>query len=278
MNRQIAPFVLTVAASLATGVSGHLNAAPANEARVTHVKNQVQLQDANNAPRRALVDGTVPEETIVRTGDGSRGELTFFDETVVRLASHTAFDFNRGTRGLNLREGAVLIQAPKGARSATIRAGNIAAAVAGTTVMIEYHPDVYKVLVLEGTGRLYRPGHLGDSILVTPGQMVIGNPDSAISEPVDVDIDRFLKTSGFIKDFPPLPGEKSIVAESRKQQHEKSSKTLVGTNMVIFGGGTQVSVADQERPDAVDHKTAALAMPRRVPSLSPNAAPALPQN
>jgi hypothetical protein len=278
MNRQIAPFVLTVAASLATGVSGHLNAAPTNEARVTHVKNQVQLQGANNAPRRALVDSTVPEETIVRTGDGSRGELTFSDETVVRLASHTAFDFNRGTRGLNLREGAVLIQTPRGARGATIRAGNIAAAVAGTTVMIEYHPDVYKVLVLEGTGRLYRPGHLGDSILVTPGQMVIGNPDSAISEPVDVDIDRFLKTSGFVKDFPPLPGEKSILAESRKQQHEKSSKTLVGTNMVIFGGGTQVSVADQERPDAVDHKTAALAMPRRVPSLSPNAAPALPQN
>jgi len=68
---------------------------------------------------------------------------------------------------------------------------------------------------LEGTGRLYRPGHLGDSILVGPGQMVIGNPDAAISEPVDVDIDRFLKTSRFITDFPPLRSEKSIVQRAR---------------------------------------------------------------
>jgi FecR-like protein len=277
MNRQLALVVfITITASLATWFPGQLNAASTNEARVTGVKNDVQLEDSKNAARRASVNDIVHEETAMRTGNGSRGELIFSDETVVRLGAHTAFDFNHGTRGLNLKEGAVLIQAPKGARGATIRAGNVAAAVAGTTVMIEYHPGVYKLLVLEGTGRLYRPGHLGDSILVAPGQMVIGNPDAAISEPVDVDIDRFLKTSRFITDFPPLRSEKSIVAESQKQQREKSNKTLVGTNMVIFGGGTQVSVTDQGQTDTADHKTAALVTPHRVPSLSPNAAPALP--
>ena len=277
MNRQLALVVfITITASLATWFSGQLNAASTNEARVTGVKKDVQLEDSKNAARRASVNDMVHEETVMRTGNGSRGELIFSDETVVRLAAHTAFDFNRGTRGLNLKEGAVLIQAPKGARGATIRAGNVAAAVAGTTVMIEYHSGVYKLLVLEGTGRLYRPGHLGDSILVAPGQMVIGNPDAAISEPVDVDIDRFLKTSGFITDFPPLRSEQSIVAESHKQQSEKSSRTLVDTNMVIFGGGTQVSVTDQGQTDTADHKTAALVTPHRVPGLSPNAAPALP--
>lgn len=277
MNRQLALVVfITITASIATWFPGQLNAASTNEARVTGVKNAVQLEDSKNAARRASVNDIVHEETAMRTGNGSRGELIFSDETVVRLGAHTAFDFNHGTRGLNLKEGAVLIQAPKGARGATIRAGNVAAAVAGTTVMIEYHPGVYKLLVLEGTGRLYRPGHLGDSILVAPGQMVIGNPDAAISEPVDVDIDRFLKTSRFITDFPPLRSEKSIVAESQKQQREKSNKTLVGTNMVIFGGGTQVSVTDQGQTDTADHKTAALVTPHRVPSLSPNAAPALP--
>jgi hypothetical protein len=277
MNRQLALVVfITITASLATWFPGQLNAASTNEARVTGVKSDVQLEDSKNAARRASVNDIVHEETAMRTGNGSRGELIFSDETVVRLGAHTAFDFNHGTRGLNLKEGAVLIQAPKGARGATIRAGNVAAAVAGTTVMIEYHPGVYKLLVLEGTGRLYRPGHLGDSILVAPGQMVIGNPDAAISEPVDVDIDRFLKTSRFITDFPPLRSEKSIVAESQKQQREKSNKTLVGTNMVIFGGGTQVSVTDQGQTDTADHKTAALVTPHRVPSLSPNAVPALP--
>jgi hypothetical protein len=277
MNRQLALVVfITITASLATRFPGRLDAASTNEALVTGIKNDVKLEDSKNAARRASVNDMVHGETAMRTGNGSRGELIFSDETVVRLAALTAFDFNHGTRGLNLKEGAVLIQAPKGARGATIRAGNVAAAVAGTTVMIEYHPGVYKLLVLEGTGRLYRPGHLGDSILVAPGQMVIGNPDAAISEPVDVDIDRFLKTSRFITDFPPLRSEKSIVAEGQKQQREKSSKTLVNTNLVIFGGGTQVSVTDQGQTDTADHKTAALVTPHRVPSLSPNAVPALP--
>jgi FecR protein len=277
MNRQLAPIVfITITASLATWFPSHLNAASANEARVTRVKNHVQLEDSKNAARRASVNDMVHEETVVRTGNASLGELTFSDETVVRLAARTGFDFNRGVRGLNLKEGAMLVQAPKEANGATIHAGSVAAAVAGITAMIEYHVGVYKFLVLEGTARLYRPGHLGDSVLVRPGQMVFGNPEAAVSDPVDVDIDRFMKTSRFITNFPPLRSEKSIVAESQKQQREKSNKTLVDTNLVIFGGGTQVSLVGQGQTDTADHTTAALVAPRRVPSLSPNAAPALP--
>jgi len=276
MNRQLRFLAfLTITASLATWFPGRLNAASTNEARVTRVKNQVQLADSKNA-RRASVNDIVHEETVVQTGNGSRAELSFSDETVVRLAAHTAFDFNRGTRGLNLKDGAALVQAPKEANGATIHAGSVVAAVAGTTVMIEYHPGFYKFLVLEGTVRSYRPGYLGDSVLVRAGQMVFGSPEAALSDPVDVDIDRFMKTSRLITDFPPLRSEKSIIAESRKQQREKSNKSLVDTNLVIFGGGTQVSVTDQERPDTADHKTAALVTPHRVPSLSPSAAPALP--
>jgi FecR protein len=277
MNRQVALVAfITITVLLATWWPGRLNADSTHEARVTRIRNHVQLEDSNKGARRAVVNEIVPETTVVRTGNASRSELTFSDETVVRLAADTAFDFNHGTIGLNLKEGAVLVQAPKGARGATVHAGNVAAVVAGTTVMIEYHRGVYKFLVLEGTGRLYRPRHLGDSVLVAPGQMVIGNPDAAVSEPVDVDIDRFMKTSRFIADFPPLRSEKSIVAESQKQQRQKSNKTLIGTNMIIFGGGTQVSLTDQEQTDADDHATAGLGTPRRVPSLSPNAAPALP--
>ena len=275
MNRQLRLLALiTSAASLASWFPNRLNAASPNEARVTQVKNYVQLVHLKNAARRASLNDIIDEETVIRTGNGSRGELTFSDETVVRLAANTAFNFNEGTRGLNLREGAALIEAMKGANSATIHAGSIAAAVAGTTVMIEYHPGVYKFLVLEGTGRLYRPGHPGDSVLVRPGQMVIGNPDAAVSDPVDVDIGRFIKTSRFITDFPPLRSKKSIVAEGQKQQREKSKKTLIDTNLVIFGGGTLVSLVGQEQSDAVGGTTASLATPRRAPSLSPEAAPA----
>ncbi|MBO0695560.1 MAG: FecR domain-containing protein [Verrucomicrobia bacterium] len=277
MNRQLKLLVfITTTASFGMWSTDRLNAGSTQEARITLVKNRVQLDDSKSAARRASVNDMLQEKAVVRTGNGSRSELVFSDETIVRLAADTAFDFNHGTGDLNLKGGAVLVQAPRGARGATIHAGNVAAAVAGTTVMIEYHPGIYKILVLEGTSRLYRPGHLGDSVLVAPGQMVFGNPDAAVSEPVDVDIDRFIKTSRFITDFPPLRSENSIAAESQKQQREKTNKTLVGTNMTIFGGGTQVSVNDQEQSDTGDHATAALPRQRRVPSLSPNAAPALP--
>ncbi len=276
MNRPLRLIAfITITASLATWVPRALNAASTTEARVTRVKNHVQLADSKNT-RQASVNEIVQEETVVRTGNESRAELGFTDETVVRLAANTAFDFNRGTRGLNVKKGAVLVQATKGANGATVHAGSVAAAVPGTTVMIEYHPGFYKFLVLEGTARLYRPGHIGDSLLVRAGQMVFGNPEAALSDPVDVDIDRFTKTSRFITEFPPLRSEKLIAAERQKQQREKSNKTLVGTNLVIFGGGAQVSVVGQEQLDTSGRTTAALVTPHRVPSLSPNAAPVLP--
>jgi hypothetical protein len=273
MNRQIALLALTITASLATWFPHELKAASPNQARVTRVKNSVRLEQLNNATRLASVNELVNEGTVVRTGNASRGELAFSDETVVRLAANSAFDFNHGTRGLNLKKGAGLIQATKEANGATVHVGRVAASVAGTTVMLEYHGRLYKILVLEGTARVYRPGHLGDSVLVRPGQMVFGNPDAAVSDPVDVDIERFMKTSCLITDFPPLRSEKSIAAEDEKQQREKSKKTLIDTNLVIFGGGTQVSLVGQGQTDTGNRTTQALVMPRRARNLSPEAAP-----
>ena len=200
----------------------------------------------------------------------------------MRLAANTSLSFKDGTRNLNLSEGAVLVQAPKKAKHAKIQGEGISAAITGTTVMFEYHPGVCKFLVLEGTGRLFRPGHLGDSVLVGPGQMVIGNPNSAVSDPVDFDINRFVKTSHFIVDLPPLGSEKSMASACEKQVREKSKKNLIDTNLVIFGGGTLVSLtnpvadkagnpaaADMGRTTAADASTPA---PTPTPSPSPEAA------
>jgi FecR protein len=234
--------LVTLTALTAKGLSA---AASLNEAHVTRINNSVQLLHPIGAPLRASINDIVDEGTTIRTGKDSHAELTFYDKTVVRLAANTAFNFRDGTRALNLGEGAALIEAPKNASGATIHAASVAAAVAGTTSMIEYHPGVCKFLVLEGTGRLYRPRHLGDSVLVGPGQLVIGNPNAAVSDPVDFDIARFAKTSRFIIGLPPLRSEKSIAAECQKQEREKSKKTLIDTNLVIFGGGTRVSLVGQ---------------------------------
>ena len=260
--------LITITWSLANWPPTGPSALPPNEARVTGVNNYVQLLHPMRAPRQGSLNDIVEEETIVRTGKDSHAELTFSDQMVVRLAANTTFSFKNGTRGLDLREGAALIQAPKSANGAIIHAASAAAVVTGTTAMIEYHPGVCKFLVLEGTGRLYRPGHLGDSVLVDPGEMVIGNPNAAVSDPVDFDIARFVKTSRFIVGLPPLRSESSIAFEAQKQEREKSKKTLIDTNLVIFGGGTRVSVLGQAQTNVAGRTTAGRATSHSTPEIT----------
>ena len=264
--------LVTTTWSLANSPASGLAALPSTQARVTRVDSQVQLLNPLAPARSARLNDIIGENTIVRTGKASHAELTFSDQTVARLAADSSFSYRNGTRELNLSEGAALIQAPKSATGATIHAASVAAAITGTTVMIEYHPGVCKFLVLEGTARLYRPGHPGDSVLVGPGQLVIGNPSAAVSEPVNFDIARFVKTSRFLVGLPPLRSESSIAFEAQKQQREKSKKTLIETNLVIFGGGTRVSFVGQAQTNAMGRTTAAPATQRPTSSPTPEAA------
>jgi mannose-6-phosphate isomerase-like protein (cupin superfamily) len=250
----------------AFSLSVGLSAATLNQAVVTKVVRDVRLLGAGTASNPATVDTRVDNGTVLRTGLDSWAELTFANESLARLASNTAFSFN-GTRQLDLNEGAVLLQLPKKAHGAQVQAAGLAAVVTGTTVVFEYHPAVFKFFVLEGTARLYRPGHLGDSILVKPGQMVIGKPDSPLSDPVDFDIGRFLKTSRFISDFAPLGSESLMAAESQKQERRKSKKTLIETNLVIFGGGTNVSLVDSKPAEAHPNPAPQAAAPAATPTL-----------
>ena len=262
------PASLVAIGCLALGLSPNAQARSPRQARVTQASGNVELTDTAAGARPITINDSVSEGTVLQTGADSAAELTFPDETVVRLAANTAFSFKRGTRDLQLEHGAVLIEAPKRARGATIHASKVSAAIKATTVMLEFHPGVCKFLVLEGTGRLFRPGHLGDSVLVWPGQLVIGDPNAALSDPVDFDIDRFVRTSHFLVNLPPLASEKLIARESQKQEREKSKKTLIDTNLVIFGGGTLVSLVDPARVDTGDVRPVESSSPTPTPSPS----------
>ncbi len=223
------------------------------EARITQLAHDVQAIEASGKTRRVSIHATLSPGSTIRTGNDSRAELTIGDEITIRLAANTQLTLEVNPGNFDLKKGAVLAQASKWARGAKISAGGAAASIGGATAMIEYHPGVCKFLVLEGTARLYRPAHLGDSVLIGPGQMVIGDPDSPVSDPVDFDIARFVATSHFIVDLPALRSQPLIAAEIQKQRREKSEKTLIDTNLVIFGGGTLVSLvnpAQLKRPPA----------------------------
>ena len=61
--------------------------------------------------------------------------------------------------------------------------------------MLEFHriPTI-KFIVLEGTGRIFTPNRVGESVLVHAGQMLITKPNAKnLTSPVDVDIRKLMK-------------------------------------------------------------------------------------
>ncbi len=247
---------------------GSTIAAELKEATVTQIIKNVQLLPAQAAPRPAVVKDHVRENTAVRTGADSRTELTFTNQTLTRLGANTIFSFNQGTRNLNLSGGVMLLYVPKGSGGATISSAAVSVAITGTTVLMEYHRNAYiKFISLEGIARVYLRHHLGESVLIHPGQMLIVRPDAtSLPDPANVDLKRILKTSLLITDFPPLPSEALMYQEAQNQSDAKAKGQFVDTNLVIYGGGTVVSLVDPTNVNVISQGTAAIATPTPIPS------------
>src|SRR4030081_110653 len=218
------------------------------EARVTQVVKDVKLLAGQAEPRPATLSDSVRGDTAVRTGVDSRAELTFADLTIARLGANTIFSFNEGTRTVDLGNGAILLRVPKGSGGAKVQTAAVTAAITGTTVIVEYHPKSYaKYLVLEGMMRIYLKGILGESVLMNAGQMMILNPNATrLSEAVDFDLERLLKTSLFIQGFRPLGSEPLMANVQQTQLEKKVAGELIDTNLVIFGRGTLVTLTDPQ--------------------------------
>ena len=242
------------------------------EARISQVIKDVKLLPAQAAPRPAALSDEVRDGTAVRTGVDSRAELTFTDQTLARLGANTIFSFREGTRNLELGGGAMLLRVPKDAGGAQINTAAVTAAITGTTIMLEYHPNAYiKFIVLEGTGRMFRKDRAGESVLIHAGQMLIVNPNAKnLADPVNVDLKRLMKTSRLIKGFVRLPSESLITKEIDAQLEEKTVGQLVDTNLVIFGGGTIVSMLDPTSTNVISlASNGEVQKPQEAPSPTP---------
>lgn len=250
-----------VALICALGFARSTIAGQPDKATITQIVNDVRLHAAQTAPHSVAINDKVPGGSSVQTGMDSRAELTFADQTLARLSANTIFSFNEGN--LELAGGAVLVQVPKGAGGVKISTAAVTTAITSGTVIVEYHPRAYlKFISLEGTARLYLKRRWGESVLVRPGQMLITNPDGkGLADPVDVDLERLLKTSRLITDFPPLGSRDLIAKESAKQQRAKSRKSLFDTNLIILGKGTVVSLANPAQMSAASQTTTAAATP-----------------
>ena len=206
----------------------------------------VKLLQPQAAPRPAAVSDSVRDGDAIRTGAASRSELTFTDQTIVRLGAKTIVSFSDGTRTMNLGEGAILFQIPKGAAGAKIKTAAITAASIGATGIIEHHAKFYiKCLVLEGTVRCYLTNRIGESLLVHAGQILITKPNAtALPDPAHFGIGRVMKTCLLVREFQPLLSQRLIESEEQKQLNLISKGTYIPSNLVIFGRGTLVSLVN----------------------------------
>jgi hypothetical protein len=234
---KIPTILFVVAAAAQSLLAGGLE-----QASVTRIYNTVDLLPPDSGARPAAVGDPVAGRTAVQTGNQSRAELTFTDQTLARLGGNSVFSFERGTRDINLDKGVILLQVPKNAGGATINTAAVTAAVTGTTVMVEADVDadgngIMKFIVLEGEMRLSLNGRLGESLLLGPGQMIAVPADAlSLPGPVVVDLARLMETSGLMSDqFTPFPNEPLILEAAREQQVLKSDGQLVTVDYALKG-------------------------------------------
>jgi hypothetical protein len=218
---QMKPFALVVVALFVFTGTRSGTAAQRDAARITQIVRDVNLLVGQRPPQPAAVNDNVAAGMAVRTGVSSRTELTFGDQTITRLGPDTIFSMNVGARALDLSSGSILLSLPKNIGRAQLSTAAVTAAITGTTIVLEYTPDAYfKLLVLEGTVRLFKTGNPNVFVLLHAGQMLTGNPNAPFASPVTFSIHQFLLSSILIRGFPLLPSISLIVAEMYKQEEK----------------------------------------------------------
>lgn len=175
------------------------------EASVTKIQRQVEVFDINQKiAHPAALNEIITGQHGIRTGTQSRAELLFNDRTLARIGANSLFTFKEGQREVMLNKGTMLFQVPKNKGEMKITTASVTAAITGTTGFVETNSRSYsKVVILEGTARIFLNNRLGESTLLDAGKMLILPPNArVIPEPVDVDIKTIVRTSGLIQNMP----------------------------------------------------------------------------
>ena len=249
-------YILTSLLGLVALNVGPALGAPLTQAELTRVYNQVSMVDPGAGRRPAVVHDVVKGDLAVETGLESRAEMLFPDNTLTRLASNTYFSFKTGTREMDLGRGAILFQIPKGVGGAKINTAAITAAITGTTGFVERVGNTFKLVLLEGTVRVYLHDRVRESMIVHGGQMLIAPSDARTMRDwstVNFDVAKMMKSSVLLKPelFKPLSPEatKLITDVITSQGGKVAGGELNPTNLVIAGGVSTVLLVDNNTRD-----------------------------
>lgn len=130
-----------------------------DRATITYIQNDVAVADVkvlnsdNGQIKKsaATLNQPVTRDNAIITGDKSRVELKFNDGSIARLGQFSVFSFKEGTRDLNLKQGSVLLNVPKGMGRTNIKAAAVTAAITGTTVLFQAFENYAAIYVYEGS-------------------------------------------------------------------------------------------------------------------------------
>jgi hypothetical protein len=218
-------------------------------AEVTKVVNEVNLLTGTDTSRPASRGSIVSGSTAVRTGQKSRTELQFPDESVVRLGSNSVFSFLQGKREVDLGQGTLLLQVPKSLGRTRVKTAAISAAITGTTILCERVPAVLdrhgeiikpariKLIVIEGSLELSL-NHSPEKVLkLFAGDMVAFSEDAEeLPQKFKIDIEHLTRTSLLMNGgMGQLPDLELVDAEIVTQDGEKRDGELLVSN----NAGTQ---------------------------------------
>jgi hypothetical protein len=234
------------------------------QAKVSRTLNEVFIHKNADAegefrPAQAGVD-VVSGEQILRTGQRSRAELIFGDDSLARIGSNTVFTFQPQQREMFLGRGLLLYQASKGSGNTTrISTTTATASITGTTVLVEVGEKVSKIILLEGSMRVEIPGRPGEYVDLKAGQMLLfPNDTTRLPDPVEIDIAHLVQTSDLVQGFEQQEGEESGLGrkvdytelEKAWEQQKKylEENKLVETDLVIPGRGSTVVLNIDQQP------------------------------
>jgi hypothetical protein len=137
---------------------------------IIRMANVINATNKNVSPAQTNEVFRAPD--LVRTGDGSRIELTAPDKTITRVGANTVFTFAPGGRDILLEHGSILFHAPKGAGGGSVNYRGTSAAVLGTTMICVVLKDGrFKIMDLEGGVKVTLRN--GISVTLHSGQMVV---------------------------------------------------------------------------------------------------------
>ncbi|MFV1993917.1 MAG: FecR domain-containing protein, partial [Verrucomicrobiales bacterium] len=179
-------FFLTVhSLSAATAALGALNTA-----KVSEIVRSVEILRPPTYQASAKLGDIVSGQTTVRTGIKSRTQLTFPDQTLLRLGSNTQFSFQDGDSEFTLTRGTAVLKTTKASGGARIRTGAGTAAITGSMAAFTGpeagNAGVVKLLLYYGTAALEVGGK---TFNLKPWQMAVVPVDAnGVARPEDVRI------------------------------------------------------------------------------------------